>query len=143
MKIYDKVTKAGRLNVFISLIFFVAIFYEVSSDSILWKNVPEFQTEIQSQTFSSLERQNIIKFSFVQVLKQKTSYSYKNSILRRYKRITIIEQAGFSAFSLWIFFILSIRFPNLEKRSAIWKYAQALSGKRAPPFLSYVVKICN
>lgn len=140
MKIYNKVKKAGGLNAVICLIFFLVIFYEASSDSILWKNIPEFQKEVQSQTFSSLERKNITKFSFVQVLKQKTSF--KNSILRRYRRITIIVQAGLSALSLWSFFILGIRFQNSEKRSVIWKYAQVLMGKRAPPALSCMEKVC-
>lgn len=141
MKICNKIKKTGGLNVIICLILFLAFFYEVSSDSILWKNIPEFQKEVQSQTFSSLERKNITKFSFVQVLKQKTSH--KNNILRRYKRITIIVQAGVAALSLWRFFILSIRFPNSKKRSVIWKNAQSLAGKRAPPILSCMEKVCN
>lgn len=133
MKIYNKVKKASGLKVIICLIFLVTIFYEASLGSTLWKNSSEFQKEVQSQMFSPLEGKNVVKLSFMQVLKQKTSYN--NNILRRYKKITIIAQTGLSTLSLWIFFILSVRFPNSEIKGVIWKYVQALSGKRAPPVL--------
>lgn len=135
MKTYHIIKKTRGFKILVCLIFLAAIFYEVSSDSILWKNSSELKKDVRTQTFFSLDGKNIEKLSFVQVLRQRNVY--KNSVPRRCKRITVNEQAVIYAQALCIFFLLCIRARRSERKNAAGKYVKALSGKRAPPALSY------